>query len=143
MRTTQETWGYQNICGTYSYFNFANPGGKVFYSINRVVFVIIYASIIIFATVMLLKEMFVLAGIFLFGMIAITYMVDTEIKRRFSKTSRKLPLTRARIIDEEYENLLENEEQIVEEHPRETSLSRGRRDWTCQLHLRERIEEKC
>ena len=88
-------------------------GGKVFYSINRVVFVIIYASIIIFATVMLLKEMFVLAGIFLFGMLAIAYVVDSEIKRRFSKTSKKLPLTRARIIDEEYENLLENEEQII------------------------------
>lgn len=88
-------------------------GGKVFYSINRVVFVIIYASVIIFATVMLLKEMFVLAGIFLFGMLAITYVVDSEIKRRFSKTSKKLPLTRARIIDEEYENLIENEEQII------------------------------
>ena len=100
-------------------------GGKVFYSINRVVFVIIYASIIIFATVMLLKEMFVLAGIFLFGMIAITYMVDTEIKRRFSKTSRKLPLTRARIIDEEYENLLENEEQIVEEASARNILEPG------------------
>ena len=100
-------------------------GDKVFYSINRVVFVIIYASIIIFATVMLLKEMFVLAGIFLFGMIAITYMVDTEIKRRFSKTSRKLPLTRARIIDEEYENLLENEEQIVEEASARNILEPG------------------
>ena len=100
-------------------------GGKVFYSINRVVFVVIYASIIIFATVMLLKEMFVLAGIFLFGMIAITYMVDTEIKRRFSKTSRKLPLTRARIIDEEYENLLENEEQIVVEPSARNVLEPG------------------
>ena len=88
-------------------------GGKVFYSINRVIFVIIYASIIIFATVMLLKEMFILAGIFLFGMLTIAYVVDSEIKRRFSKTSKKLPLTRARIIDEEYEKLVENEEQII------------------------------
>ena len=81
-------------------------GGKLFYSLNRTVFVLIYVSIIIFGTVLALKDRFYAAASFVVLMISITYTVDGDIHSRFSVTSQKLPLTRARIIDEEYASLL-------------------------------------
>jgi hypothetical protein len=89
-------------------------GGKLFYSLNRTVFALIYVSIIIFGTVLALKDRFYAAASFVVLMISIAYTVDGDIHARFSVTSQKLPLTRARIIDEEYASLLVKKKAVAD-----------------------------
>lgn len=98
-------------------------GGKLFYSINRTVFVIIYVSIILFGTILVLKGQPWASGSFLVLMLSVTYIVDRQIHERFSSTSQKLPLTRSRIIDEGYASLLGNEDTASDIRSRRTEVS--------------------
>jgi len=98
-------------------------GGKLFYSVNRTVFVIIYVSIVLFGTILILKGQPYASGSFLVLMLSVTYIVDREIHEKFSSTSQKLPLTTSRIMDEEYAGLLANEETASEIRSRRTEVS--------------------
>ena len=76
-------------------------GGKIFYYWNRIVFITLYSSIVIFSAILALKkhpEMAAGVGVI---MLAITYSVDRAIKSTFVVHSLHLPVSIARIHDEE------------------------------------------
>lgn len=76
-------------------------GGKIFYYWNRIVFIILYSSIVIFAGILALKKFAELALAFLFIMVIIVYCVDKSIENTFVVHSLHLPINIARIHDEE------------------------------------------
>mmetsp|Transcript_12362 Transcript_12362/g.36310 ORF Transcript_12362/g.36310 Transcript_12362/m.36310 type:complete len:609 (-) Transcript_12362:97-1923(-) len=82
-------------------------GGKLMYTVTRIVFIVIYASILIFGVVLSLKEVRAASATFLVLMLAMAIYYDLKIDREFIRPSSTLPLTRARILDEEYTSLLE------------------------------------
>ena len=77
-------------------------GGRLWYSMSRIVFVVIYLSIILVATVLFLKDSTAASVSFLIIMFTITFKTDLLIYRKFSKPSWELPLAMARINDDIY-----------------------------------------
>jgi hypothetical protein len=76
-------------------------GGKIFYYWNRIVFIILYSSIIIFSSILALKDFRKLAIGFFVTMMMLTYIVSKSIESRFVIHSHHLPISIARIHDEE------------------------------------------
>jgi hypothetical protein len=76
-------------------------GGKIFYYWNRIIIIILYSGILVFSGILALKEFPKLAIGFLLGMIVITYCVDKSIENTFEIHSQHLPISIARIHDEE------------------------------------------
>ena len=76
-------------------------GGKIFYYWNRIVFVTIYSSIVIFTSFLALKAFPKLGIAFLVTMLILTYCVDKSVETTFAIHSLHLPISMARIHDEE------------------------------------------
>lgn len=76
-------------------------GGKIFYYWNRIVFVTIYSSIVIVASVIALKAFPKLGIAFLVTILILTYCVDKSVETTFAIHSLHLPISMARIHDEE------------------------------------------
>jgi hypothetical protein len=76
-------------------------GGKIFFYWNRIIFIILYSAIIVFSLFLALKEFRSLAVGFFFTMIVITYCVSKSIESTFVIHSQHLPISIARIHDEE------------------------------------------
>ncbi|KAL7445542.1 hypothetical protein ACHAXH_007831 [Discostella pseudostelligera] len=83
-------------------------GGKIFYYWNQIVFVTIYSSIVVFSSFLVLKQFPKLGLAFLVVMIIITYCVDKSVETTFAVHSLHLPMSMARIHDEEEVCLLED-----------------------------------
>lgn len=88
-------------------------GGKIFFYWNRVVFVAIYSSIVIFSSVLVLKVFPKLGIAFLFLMTIITYCVDKSVETTFAIHSLHLPMSMARIHDEEEVRMLVFADQLL------------------------------
>lgn len=83
-------------------------GGKLFYYWNRVVFITLYTSIIVFAGILGLKG-FTTQGVALFFVMTLgTYCFDASVKNTFVVNSLHLPISIARIHDEEEVALIGN-----------------------------------
>lgn len=89
----------------YVYVQPFEGGGKIFYYWNRIVFTTLYSSIIIFSGVLALKKFPQMSVSFLIIMILVTVVVDKSIQNTFVSHSLNLPMTIARINDEEEVNL--------------------------------------
>ena len=76
-------------------------GGKIFYYWSRIVFITLYSSIVIFSSILAIKKHPVMGVIFLFIMIIITYSIDKSVENTFVINSLHLPISIARIHDEE------------------------------------------
>ena len=76
-------------------------GGKIFFYWNRIIFIILYSAIIVFSLFLALKEFQKLAVGFLLTMMVITYCVSKSIESTFVIHSQHLPISIARIHDEE------------------------------------------
>lgn len=76
-------------------------GGKIFFYWNRIVFITLYTSIVIFNSILALKGYIAMAALFLVMMILITYSIDKSVENTFVKHSLHLPISNARIHDEE------------------------------------------
>lgn len=83
-------------------------GGKLFYYWNRIIFVILYSAIVVFAAILALKQFPRLAISFSVLMVLITSSVGKAINRNFGVHSQHLPISIARIHDEEVVALLED-----------------------------------
>ena len=76
-------------------------GGKIFYYWSRIVFITLYSSIVIFSSILAIKKHPVMGLIFFFIMIIITYSIDKSVENTFVINSLHLPISIARIHDEE------------------------------------------
>ena len=76
-------------------------GGKIFYYWSRIVFITLYSSIVIFSSILAIKQHPVMGLIFFFIMIIITYSIDKSVENTFVINSLHLPISIARIHDEE------------------------------------------
>ena len=85
----------------YVYCQRCEGGGKIFYYWNRIVFITIYSSIAIFTSFLIMKAFPKLAIVFLVIMTIITYCVDKSVETTFALHSLHLPISMARIHDEE------------------------------------------
>jgi len=94
----------------YVYVQPFEGGGKIFYYWNRIVFTTLYSSIIIFSGVLALKKFPQMSVSFLIIMILVTVVVDKSIQNTFVSHSLNLPMTIARINDEEEAALIQKSE---------------------------------
>lgn len=85
----------------YVYCQRCEGGGKIFYYWNQIVFITIYSSIAIFTSLLLMKAFPKLAIAFLVIMTITTYCIDKSVETTFALHSIHLPISMARIHDEE------------------------------------------
>merc|ERR1712194_356926 len=76
-------------------------GGKIFYYWNRMVFITLYSSIVLFSGMLILRGHPKMGTTFVILMSLTAYGVDRSIKNTFVINSLNLPISIARIHDEE------------------------------------------
>jgi len=81
-------------------------GGKIFYYWNRIVFITLYSANVLFSAILLLKQYETMGISFFFIMLLFTWGVDTSVTNTFVVNSLHLPISIARIHDEEESALL-------------------------------------
>mmetsp|Transcript_26962 Transcript_26962/g.56923 ORF Transcript_26962/g.56923 Transcript_26962/m.56923 type:complete len:1388 (-) Transcript_26962:191-4354(-) len=105
----------------YCYVQKNEGGGRLFYYFNRIVLIGLYSSIIVFSGIFALRSKTMMALCFLVIMLAITYGVDSAMKKTFVIHSINLPISIARIHNEEMlsqSNLKsDGEENFMYRHP--------------------------
>lgn len=81
-------------------------GGKIFYYWNRIVFITLHSSIVIFSGILVLKKRYKMGASFFLVMTLVTYCVDKAVENTFVIHSLHLPISVARIHEEEEVALL-------------------------------------
>jgi len=90
----------------YCFAQLCEGGGKLFYYWNRIVFVTLYSSIWMFSSIMALQQWTTMAIVFAVVMTLVTFFFDRAVSSSFVTNSLHLPISIARIHDQEEVALL-------------------------------------